>query len=131
MKQMAWLFFSFSGRIDRSVYALAALLVFTLQVLIVYLYLQPMLGMLADGTLDPAEALVLSPMSNLQSGLFLAGQFVHVALAAKRLHDFGRSGFFAILFIFAGLIAYFGLCLIPGTPGHNRYGLRSNMPSQA
>lgn len=128
MMQMAWLFFGFSGRIDRSIYALAGLLVFIIQALIVYLYLQPMLGMLAEGSLDPAEALTLTPMTNLQSGLFLLGQFAHVALAAKRIHDFGRSGFFAILFMFAGLLAYVVLCLIPGSAGPNKYGQRSNMP---
>lgn len=128
MKQMAWLFFGFSGRIDRSVYALAGLLVFTLQALIVYQYLQPLFHTLADGTFDPVERLALSPMSNLQSGLFLLGQLVHITLAAKRIHDFGRSGIFALLFMFAGLIAYFALCLIPGTPGPNRHGQRTNAP---
>jgi len=128
MKQMAWLFFGFSGRIDRSVYALAGLFVFTVQAFIVYQYLQPLLGTLANGNFDPAETLVLSPMTNLQSGLFLLGQLLHIALAGKRIHDFGKSGFFALLFLFAGLIAYLALCLIPGTPGPNKYGQRSNAP---
>jgi len=128
MKQMVWLFFGFSGRIDRSIYALAGLFVFTVQALIVYQYLQPLLGTLANGNFDPAETLALSPMTNLQSGLFLLGQIVHIALAAKRIHDFGKTGFFAILFFFAGLIAYLALCLIPGTPGPNKYGQRSNAP---
>ncbi len=128
MAQMAWLFFGFSGRIDRSVDALAGLFVFTVQVFIVYRYLQPVLGTLANGDFDPAQTLVLSPMTNLQSAVFLLGQLAHIALAAKRIHDFGRSGFFALLFMFAGLIAYLALCLIPGTPGPNKYGQRSNAP---
>lgn len=128
MKQMAWLFFGFSGRIDRSIYALAGLFVFTVQAFIVYQYLQPLLGTLANGNFDPAETLAMSPMTNLQSGIFLLGQFVHIALAAKRIHDFGRSGVFAILFMFAGVIAFLGLCLIPGTPGPNKYGQHSNAP---
>ena len=128
MGQMAWLFFGFSGRIDRSVYALAGLLVFTVQAFIVYRYLQPLLGTLANGGFDPALTLEMSPMTELQSGIFLLGQLIHVALAAKRIHDFGRSGFFALLFMFAGLIAYLVLCLMPGTPGPNKYGQRSNAP---
>lgn len=128
MTQMAWLFFGFSGRIDRSVYALAGLLIFTVQAFIVYRYLQPLLDTLANGDFDPAETLALSPMTNLQSGFFLLGQLLHIALAAKRIHDFGRSGFFAILFMFAGLIAYIALCLVPGTPGPNKYGQRTNAP---
>lgn len=128
MRQMAWLFFGFSGRIDRTVYALAGLLVFTVQVFIVYRYLQPVLGTLANGDFDPSQTLVLSPMTNVQSGIFLLGQLAHLALAAKRIHDFGKSGFFALLFMFAGAVAYLVLCLIPGTPGPNRYGGRSNAP---
>ena len=128
MAQMAWLFFGFSGRIDRSVYALAGLFVFTLQVFIVYRYLQPLLGTLANGDFDPALTLELSPMTELQSGIFLLGQLAHIALAAKRIHDFGRSGFFALIFMFAGLIAYLVLCLVPGTPGPNKHGQRSNAP---
>lgn len=128
MMRMAWLFFGFTGRIDRSVYALAGLLVFTVQMFIVYRYLQPVLGELATGAFDPSETLVLSPMTNVQSGIFLLGQLAHIALAAKRIHDFGRSGFFALLFMFAGLVAYLALCLIPGTPGPNRHGARSNAP---
>lgn len=128
MKQMAWLFFSFSGRIDRSVYALAGLFVLIVQAFVVYLYLQPLLGTLASGEFDPAELLVQTPMTNMQSGLFLLGQLVHIALAAKRIHDFGKSGFFGILFIFAGLFVYIALCLIPGTQGPNRHGQRSNAP---
>ncbi|MCO5146603.1 MAG: DUF805 domain-containing protein [Aquamicrobium sp.] len=126
MMQMAWLFFGFTGRIDRSVYALAGLFVFTVQMFIVYRYLQPVLGTLANGTFDPSETLTLSPMTNIQSGIFLLGQLAHIALAAKRIHDFGRSGFFALLFMFAGLVAYLALCLIPGTPGPNKHGSRSN-----
>ena len=128
MAQMAWLFFAFTGRIDRTVYALAGMFVFVLQMLIVYLYLQPMLDRLANGEFDPAQTLNLSPMTNVQSGIFLVGQLCHIALAAKRIHDFGRSGFFALLFVFAGLVAYLALCLIPGTPGPNKYGARTNAP---
>lgn len=128
MKQMAWLFFSFSGRIDRSIYALAGLFVLIVQAFIVYRYLQPMLGTLANGDFDPAELLMQTPMSNAQSGLFLLGQLVHISLAAKRIHDFGKSGFFGILFMFGGLFVYIALCLIPGTPGPNRHGQHSNAP---
>ena len=128
MAQMAWLFFAFTGRIDRTVYALAGLFVFVVQMFIVYRYLQPVLGELANGTFDPAETLVLSPMTNVQSGIFLVGQLCHIALAAKRIHDFGRSGFFALLFMFAGVVAYLALCLIPGTRGPNKYAARTNAP---
>ena len=128
MQQMVWLFFSFSGRIDRSVYALASLFVLTVQAFIVYRYLQPLLGTLATGAFDPAELLAQTPMSRVQSGLFLLGQLVHISLAVKRIHDFGKSGFFGILFLFGGIFVFIALCLIPGGRGPNRYGQQSNAP---
>ncbi len=52
----------------------------------------------------------------------------HIALSAKRLHDFGVSGWFAVLFLVGDIIAYAILCLVPGQPGPNRFAATTNAP---
>lgn len=61
---------------------------------------------------------------------FLASLWSNVALAVKRLHDFGKPGLMAIvLFIpVISIAAFLLLCLFPGDKGSNRYGARTNSP---
>jgi uncharacterized membrane protein YhaH (DUF805 family) len=53
----------------------------------------------------------------------------HIALTVKRLHDFDRSGWFAVLFIIGDIFVFLFLCFPPSTPGPNRYGPRPNAPA--
>ena len=61
---------------------------------------------------------------------FLASLWSNIALAVKRLHDFGKPGMAAIMLFVpvVSFIALFVLCLFPGNPGPNRYAHRTNAP---
>jgi uncharacterized membrane protein YhaH (DUF805 family) len=54
--------------------------------------------------------------------------FVALPVIVKRLHDFGQSGFLAIVFLLlclipiVNLLAGLAMLLIPGTSGPNKYG---------
>jgi uncharacterized membrane protein YhaH (DUF805 family) len=52
----------------------------------------------------------------------------HLAIAAKRLHDFGRSGWYSLLFLIGDIIVFLLLCIPQGMKGPNRYGQQTNSP---
>ena len=56
--------------------------------------------------------------------VFLASLWCNVALAVKRLHDFGKPGILAAsLFIpVISIVAFLVLCFFPGDPAPNQYG---------
>ena len=81
--------------------------------------------------------LSLPPQGDEEAMTYWAGTFLvtlcvltvsHIALAAKRIHDFDRTGWFSLLFIIGDIVAYIALCLPKGTQGPNRYGARTNAP---
>lgn len=111
-----WLFFSFSGRIDRTVYALGGLLLYLLRLFPVYRI------MVAS---DEAGTTFWGGIFLFAAGLSLV---LHIPLAAKRLQDLDKPGWFGVFFIVADILMYIPLCLIPGTAGPNRYGSRTNAP---
>ena len=53
----------------------------------------------------------------------------HLALCAKRLHDFGYSGWFGLLFMVGDIFVFLILCMPNSTPGPNQYGPRPNAPA--
>ncbi len=113
--QFVWLFFRFSGRIDRAAYFLASLLVLVIQGLLLRRFM-----------LVPPE----SQEAQLWALAFfiaaLASLWTNIALAAKRFHDFGKSGFLGLISLVAGIVLVLVLSFIPGDAGANRYGERSN-----
>lgn len=113
-----WLFFSFSGRASRAAYALAGLLLYLARFYPVYRIIA------ADG---------VESVESFWGGIFLLVVGVslvsHLALTVKRLHDINRSGWFALLFLIGDFLVYLLLCFVPGTPGPNRYGARTDAPS--
>ena len=117
---MTWLFFGFSGRISRLAYLLAGLL---MMIIVVFLSYRGMLAAEAGGSgsiWDVALSVVL-----------IASLWAQAALGAKRMHDIGRPGIFAVL-LFVPLfnfIAFVALCLLPGNPGPNEYGRVTNAPA--
>lgn len=117
-QQILWLFFSFSGRVNRAAYALAGLLLLLTQFFLVY-----RIAMTPEDT----------PASSFWGGLFLVAAGValvsNLALAAKRLHDLGKPGWISVVFIVAGVIMYLVLCFLPGDEGPNRYGRSTNAPA--
>lgn len=58
----------------------------------------------------------------------LASLWPTVALTAKRLHDIGAHGIYALaLFVPAlNVVAFLVLCMLPGTSGANHYGPHTN-----
>lgn len=118
--QMTWLFFGFSGRISRLAYLLAGLL---MMIIVVFLSYRGMLAAEAGGSGSIWDV----PLSV----VLIASLWAQAALGAKRMHDIGRPGIFAVL-LFVPLfnfIAFVALCLLPGNPGPNEYGRVTNAPA--
>ena len=115
--QIIWLFFRTSGRVSRMAYFLAGLLVAIVQAFPLYRF-----TLVAEGTTESEVWSVLFLIA------FLASLWSNIALAVKRLHDFGKNGLAAgMLFVpVVSFVALFVLCLFPGDPGPNRYGERTN-----
>lgn len=112
-----WLFLRPNGRISRAVYALASLLLIVIPAIPLYKALMA----LETGT-DPQG------WSALFTVVFLATLWPNLALCAKRLHDMGRPALWSVLFFvpFLNTIAFVLLCVLPGNPGPNAYGERSD-----
>jgi uncharacterized membrane protein YhaH (DUF805 family) len=117
--QLSWLFFSLSGRVSRSAYFLAGLLLAIAQAFPLYRFM-----------LAPEESTTAQMWAAVFGVVFFASLWCNVALAVKRLHDFGRPGILAVsLFIpVISIIAFLVLCFFPGDPGRNKYGGRTNAP---
>lgn len=117
LRQVLWVFFGFSGRLSREAFALAGLLLYVIRFYPIYRMFQVQ---------GDEEALTY------WAGVFMLMLcvlvFSHVALAAKRLHDFNRSGWFSLLFLVGDIVAFAVLCLPRSTQGPNRYGERTNAP---
>ena len=111
-----WFFLGHSGRVGRQSYALGGILLYMARLFPVYRML-----------IAPDEA-----TGEFWSSVFLVVIFAtliaHVALSAKRLHDMGRSGWFAMFFVIGDILMFLFLCFPPGTPGPNRYGSQTDSP---
>ncbi len=116
---VGWLLFGFSGRASRKAYILANLLVFVLMVLLFFKVFGATPEDIENGTLG----------FNIM-GAFLVGQWINLALSAKRFRDFGKPGIFAAVMLIPlfSLFAFVALCFIPGDPGPNQYGEYTNSP---
>lgn len=114
-----WLFFRFSGRVNRAAFILTFLLMLVVVSFPLYQFMRV-----------PAESPAAQTWSVLFGVTFLVFLWSHVALSVKRLHDIDKPGIFAAaLFIpVVSILAFLAFCIFPGTPGPNRYGERSNEP---
>lgn len=116
-----WLFFGLSGRIGRLPFFLAGMLI---QIIVTFLFYR-------TGIAEPESQ---TQQSWALAFLFLgiAASYSMIALAAKRAHDMGKTGFLALLMIvpFVTLFAFAAFCLIPGEPAPNRYGDWPNAPGR-
>jgi uncharacterized membrane protein YhaH (DUF805 family) len=115
---MSWLFFGFSGRVSRQVYALAGLLLYVLRMYPAYKILT---------ATDQETVTYWGGVLLLVLGIMIPS---HVALSAKRLHDTGVSGWFSVFFLLGDIIVYLILCLVPGQRGPNQYGDITNAPNR-
>lgn len=118
--QLAWLFFSLSGRVSRAAYFLAGLLLAIAQALPLYRFM-----------LVPEDSPEGQMWAVVFGVVFFASLWCNVALAVKRLHDFGKPGILALsLFIpVVSIVAFLVLCFLPGDSDANRYGDRTNAPA--
>lgn len=114
-----WLFFALSGRVSRAAYFLAGLLMAVIQVFLFYRF-----------SLAPVDSMASQTWANAFTIALFISLWCNFALSVKRLHDFGKPGFFALsLFIpFVSIAAFVILCIFPGDPGTNQYGQRTNAP---
>ena len=119
--QLVWLFFRFSGRVGRAADFLAGMLLAVIQAFLLYRF--ALVGEDSASGQMWAMAFWIAVLVALWS---------NVALGVKRLHDIDRPGLLAAsLFIpVLSFIAFIALCVIPGTPGPNRYGWRPNAPAE-
>ncbi|MBA3449508.1 MAG: DUF805 domain-containing protein [Pseudaminobacter sp.] len=117
--ELIWLFFRFSGRVNRAPFILTFLLMMVLVSFPLYQFLRV-----------PAESPAAQTWSVLFGVAFLVFLWSHVAISVKRLHDMDRPGIFAAtLFIpVVSILAFIALCVFPGTSGPNRYGEHPNRP---
>lgn len=117
--QLIWLFFRFSGRLNR----VAFLLTFLLMLVVVSFPLYQFMRV-------PAESSAGQTWSVLFGVTFVTFLWIHIATSVKRLHDMGKPGILAVsLFIpVVSLVVFAILCLFPGSTGPNQYGQNTNSP---
>lgn len=122
--KFVWLFFKTSGRVSRVAYFLAALLLAIIPAFFLYRFM-----LLTDGEIPPPGSGQMWALGFWVT--FLASIWSNVALGVKRLHDFGKPGILAVsLFIpVVSILAFIVLCVVPGDPGPNKYGQRTNAPA--
>lgn len=117
LQQTLWVFFGFSGRLSRQAFALAGLLLYVIR-----LYAVTRLDIdINQNIVEQLPPLFLMAMCV----LFVS----HLALAAKRLHDFDKTGWYGLFFILGDIFVFLLLCLPQGTKGANRYGSETNAPA--
>ncbi len=118
--QLIWLFLSFSGRVGRAAYFLAGLLLAVVQAFLLYRF-----------TLAPEASAAGQMWAAAFWVAVLVSLWSNVALGVKRLHDINKPGIIAAsLFIpIISIVAFIALCLMPGSPGPNRYGRHPDMPA--
>ncbi len=117
-----WLFFGLKGRISRVAFLLGGLLMTVVTLFVLY-------RMSAADAIEAGDALEF--WNTVLSVVVFVSLWCQAALAAKRLHDIGRPGIFAIaMFVpLVNFVAFVALCLIPGEPGPNKYGAVANAPN--
>jgi len=109
---LLWLFVSLKGRISRGVYWLAYGVLLCVNAVLV--------GQLIGGP-DASFSRLADAVAPF---VILATLYANIAVAVKRLHDMGYSGFLAIaLFVpFVNFAFTIWVGLVPGTDGPNAYG---------
>lgn len=116
-----WLFFRFTGRVNRAVYILG----FFFMTVIMSFPLYQLMRV-------PVESDAARVWSLIFGATVLGFIWIHIAFSVKRLHDIDRPGLISVaLFIpVVSIVAFVALCVIPGTPGPNRYGYLPNAPAE-
>lgn len=110
---LKWLFFGVSGRIRRKTYMLSAVFFVA-----VYTYL------VIQITQAPEDSAQVGLWGLALLAVLLVSAWSSVALAVKRLHDLGFTGFVAIVMFIpmVSFLFFVVLCAFPGQNGANQYG---------
>lgn len=114
--QLLWLFFSLKGRISPAVYFLAGLLLLIVQMFLLYRF-----------TLAPHESAAQGGWALAFWVAVMVSAWSNIALTGKRLHDFGRPAWWALITLVIGFIVFIVLSFVKGNPGPNQYGASTNM----
>jgi uncharacterized membrane protein YhaH (DUF805 family) len=119
IRHFLWFFFGLSGRINRMAYLLAGLFLGVIQLFLLYRF-----------SMAPQDTAQAESWAMLFWGVVFVSLWSNFALSVKRLHDMGRPGLIALaVFVpMLAIIAFVVLCFLPGTPGPNAYGSRTNAP---
>ena len=109
---LPWLFASFKGRVSRGIYWLAYAMLLCVNAVLV--------GQLIGGP----EASFSRLADTVAPAVILATLYANFAVAVKRLHDIGYSGFLAIALLipFINFAFTIWVGIVPGTAGPNRFG---------
>ena len=120
-ERLIWLFFRFSGRVNRAAYILGFLFMTVVMSFPLYQFMRV-----------PVESDAARIWSLIFGVTILGFIWVHLAFSVKRLHDIDKPGIISLaLFVpFISIVAFIALCIIPGTPGPNRYGHLPNAPAR-
>ena len=115
-----WLFFGLKGRISRVAFLLGGLMMTVVTFFVLY-------------RMSVAEEVGqgFEFWNSVLGVVVFVSLWCQAARAAKRLHDIGRPGLFAVaMFVpLINFIAFIALCVIPGERGPNKYGAATNAPS--
>lgn len=118
-KLLFWFFFSLSGRVSRLAYLLAGLFLAVIQMFLLYRF-----------TLAPEGTGAHETWAMLFWIVVVVSLWCNFALSYKRVQDFDRPGIIAaaVFVPVLAIVAFIALCIIPGTPGPNQHGERTNAP---
>lgn len=116
-----WALFGFDGRISREVFWLGFGLLYSAGDVILSLLLPPLVTPETIAELQGSQLLLLLVALG-------AAVWMQFALVAKRLHDAGWSGSFAVIMAapLLNLLAMVVVGLMPGETGANRFGVGPN-----
>jgi uncharacterized membrane protein YhaH (DUF805 family) len=120
--RLLWLFFRLSGRVSRAAYVLGFLLMMVVMSFPVYQLMR------VDPESTAAMLWVLA-----FGATVIAFVWSHFALSVKRLHDLDRPGILVLTLLIpvVSIVAFVAFCIMPGSPGPNQYGQRTNAPAGA
>jgi uncharacterized membrane protein YhaH (DUF805 family) len=115
---LLWVLFGLAGRVSRSVYWLCFVFFVCLE--------SAMLVQIVGGE----QASYSGMVSSILPAILLVTLYSNIAVAVKRLHDLGYSGFlaFALLIPIVNLAFTIWVGILPGTAGPNRYGAVPDRP---
>ena len=115
---IVWVLFGLAGRISRGIYWLCFALFVSLEAALV--------AQLMGGE----QASYYGVVSYILPGALLVTLYSNIAVAVKRLHAIGSSGFLALALLipFVNLAFTIWAGILPGTAGPNRYGAAPDFP---